>query len=46
LHKRELCGADASATFNRDEYGLDAGKSFGFKMEVTLRIQAEAVATK
>ena len=46
LHKRELCGADASATFNRDEHGLDAGKSYGFKMEVTLRIQVEAVATK
>ena len=46
LHKRELCGADASATFNRAEYGLDAGKSYGFKMEVTLRIQVEAVATK
>ena len=46
LHKRELCGADLSATFNREDYGLDAGKSFGFKMEVTLRIQVEAVATK
>ena len=46
LHKREICGADANVTFNRDEYGLDAGKSYGFKMEVTLRIQVEAVATK
>lgn len=41
--KRELCGADALATFNRDEFGLDAGKSWGFKMDVTLRIQVEAV---
>jgi len=46
LHKRELCGADAFATFNRDDYGLDAGKSFKFNMEVTLRIQVEAVAVK
>lgn len=46
LHKRELCGADAFATFNRDDYGLDAGKSFKFSMEVTLRIQVEAVAVK
>ena len=41
--KRQLCGADAFATFQRDEYGLDAGKSYGFSMEVTLRIQVEAL---
>jgi polyisoprenoid-binding protein YceI len=43
LSKRELCGADAVGTFKRDEFGLDAGKSFGFKMDVTLRIQVEAL---
>jgi polyisoprenoid-binding protein YceI len=41
--KREVCGADAYATFNRDEFGLDAGKSYGFSMEVVLRIQVEAI---
>jgi polyisoprenoid-binding protein YceI len=41
--KRELCGADAYATFDRDEFGLDAGKSYGFSMEVVLRIQVEAL---
>ena len=41
--KRELCGADALATFQRDEFGLDAGKSYGFSMNVTLRIQVEAL---
>lgn len=41
--KRELCGADASATFQRDEFGLTAGKDYGFNMEVKLRIQMEAV---
>lgn len=46
LHKRELCGADASATFQRDEFGLDAGKDWGFKMDVLLRIQVEAVASQ
>ncbi len=46
LHKREICGADATTTFNRDDFGLDAGKSFGFRMDVTLRIQVEAVAVK
>jgi polyisoprenoid-binding protein YceI len=44
--KRELCGADAIGTFNRDEFGLDAGKPYGFKMEVTLRIQMEALQTE
>lgn len=46
LHKRELCGADAVATFNRDEFGLDAGKDYGFRMDITLRIQVEAVAAQ
>ena len=41
--KRELCGADASATFRRDEFGLSAGKDYGFSMDVGLRIQVEAV---
>ncbi len=44
--KRELCGADAMATIKRDEFGLDAGKDYGFKMDVALRIQVEAVAEK
>ena len=42
LH-REWCGADASAVFNREDFGLSAGKSYGFRMDVTLRIQVEAV---
>ncbi|GAA5080538.1 YceI family protein [Lysobacter panacisoli] len=44
LNKRDWCGADASATFRRDEFGIDAGKDWGFDMNVTLRIQVEAVA--
>jgi polyisoprenoid-binding protein YceI len=46
MHKRELCGADALATFDRSEYGLTAGKDYGFDMGVTLRIQFEAVRTE
>jgi polyisoprenoid-binding protein YceI len=45
LLKRELCGADALVTFKRDEFGLDAGKPYGFRMDVTLRIQVEAIQT-
>ena len=41
--KRELCGADAIASFQRDQFGLDAGKSYGCSMEVTLRMQVEAL---
>lgn len=43
MHGRELCGADAVATFDRGEFGLTAGRDHGFDMEVTLRIQFEAV---
>lgn len=41
--KREVCGADALGTFKRDEFGIDAGKAYGFKQDVTLRIQVEAI---
>jgi len=41
--KRDWCGADAVATFNRADFGMDAGKDYGFKMDVELRIQVEAV---
>ncbi|HEU4624218.1 MAG TPA: YceI family protein [Steroidobacteraceae bacterium] len=43
--KRDYCGADALATFQRDAFGLDAGKDYHFNMEVTLRIQVEALKT-
>lgn len=42
--KREVCGADATATLQRDQFGIDAGKDWGFDMAVQLRIQVEAVA--
>ncbi|HEV2331928.1 MAG TPA: YceI family protein [Gammaproteobacteria bacterium] len=46
FHKVEDCGADATGTFNRDDFGIDYGKAYGFKMGVTLRIQVEALASK
>ena len=42
--KRDTCGADAVGSFNRDDFGLGAGKEYGFKMNVDLRIQVEAIA--
>ena len=41
--KREVCGADASATFNRADFGVDYGIKMGFKQDVKLAIQVEAV---
>jgi len=41
--KREVCGADASATFNRADFGIDYAVKMGFNPEVKLAIQVEAV---
>jgi polyisoprenoid-binding protein YceI len=41
LHK-EVCGADAVGTFNRADFGVNYGQGYGFKMDMTLRIQVEA----
>lgn len=43
LKPRERCGAEASATFDRANFGIDAGKSFGMDMKVSMQIQVEAV---
>lgn len=41
--KREVCGADASATFSRADFGVSYGVQMGFSPEVKLAIQVEAV---
>ena len=41
--KREVCGADVSTEFNRKDFGLNFGLDMGFKPEVKLKIQVEAV---
>ena len=46
LSKRDWCGADAEASFDRSQFGLDAGKDYGFDMAVALRIQVEATRDK
>jgi polyisoprenoid-binding protein YceI len=43
VFNREVCGADALATFKRDDFGMTAGKAYGFSMDVALRIQVEAI---
>jgi polyisoprenoid-binding protein YceI len=41
MTKKEVCGADASATFNRADFGVNFGDKYGFKQEVKLQIQVE-----
>ena len=41
--KKERCGADASGTINREEFGVSYGKNLGFNQEVKLQIQVEAL---
>jgi polyisoprenoid-binding protein YceI len=43
VKKKEVCGADAVGTINREDFGVGWGKSFGFKMDVKLAIQVEAL---
>ena len=41
MTKKEVCGADASTTFNRSDFGVNYGDAYGFKMAVKLQIQVE-----
>ena len=41
--KREVCGTESTATFDRSDFGVDMGKSYGFKMQTVLHIQAEGI---
>jgi polyisoprenoid-binding protein YceI len=41
MSKKEVCGADASAEFNRSDFGVNFGDKYGFKMAVSLQIQVE-----
>jgi polyisoprenoid-binding protein YceI len=42
MTKKEVCGADASAKINREDFGVSYGKAYGFNMDVVLLIQIEA----
>lgn len=41
--KREVCGVEATGEFNRDDFGIDMGKKYGFNMATRLHIQAEGI---
>ncbi|HXI47923.1 MAG TPA: YceI family protein [Steroidobacteraceae bacterium] len=41
--KKQVCGADASGTFSRADFGVNYGQQYGFKQDVLLRIQVEGI---
>jgi polyisoprenoid-binding protein YceI len=43
MSKKEVCGADAAGSFQRNDYGMSFGDKYGFKMDVKLQIQVEAI---
>jgi polyisoprenoid-binding protein YceI len=43
MRKKEVCGAHASGTINRDDFGVVYGKDYGFKMATKIDIQVEAL---
>jgi polyisoprenoid-binding protein YceI len=43
MTKKDVCGANATGTLNRADFGMDWGKNYGFKMDTKLSIQVEAV---
>ena len=43
MQRREVCGADASGTFKRDDFNVDYGKAMGFRMDTKVLISIEAI---
>ncbi len=43
MSKKDVCGADASGTFNRADFGVNYGQQYGFKQDVNLHIQVEGI---
>lgn len=41
--KRDVCGAELMGAFNRNEFGIDFGKAYGFLMETKLHIQVAVI---
>jgi polyisoprenoid-binding protein YceI len=41
MSKKQVCGADATATFSRADFGVNFGDKYGFRQEVKLEIQVE-----
>lgn len=45
VSKKEVCGADVAGSLDRSAFGIDYGAKYGFKQDVKLLIQVEAIRT-
>jgi polyisoprenoid-binding protein YceI len=43
MSQKDVCGADATGTFNRADFGVNYGQQYGFNQDVAMRIQVEAI---
>ena len=43
MSKKDVCGADASGTFSRADFGVNYGQQYGFNQDVNLHIQVEGI---
>lgn len=43
MRKKEVCGANATGTIDREDFGIGFGKQMGFDMKTPLEIQVEAL---
>ena len=43
MSRKDVCGADAAAQFNREDFGVSYGKNLGFDMTIKLLISVEGV---
>ena len=43
MSKKDVCGANATGTFSRADFGVNYLQQMGFKQDVLLRIQVEAI---
>ena len=41
MSKKQVCGADVSATLDRSDFGVNFGQAYGFQQWVKLQIQVE-----
>jgi polyisoprenoid-binding protein YceI len=41
--KKHVCGADASGSFNRADFGVNYAQQYGFNQNVVLHIQVEGI---
>ncbi len=44
--KREICGADATGSFDRADFGMNYGANMGYKTLTKLQIQVEAIKSE